>query len=185
MANRTVAQPATRAQLPVSTGSETFTVKGQRYEILRFEGKGPTLAQTIAIAESMQGKQMLTLKEARAIIDDSESNAAFRNALNPGEWAYIRDQEAEGLSCASCLDHDGDYGMLYAGDCCMPDVASQVVILKVTSEAGAKPEQSQADASASTLHLRQGEILAVTLADGVLLVKQLHLNATKATIRRE
>jgi hypothetical protein len=134
-------QGSVQLPLPVPIGQpQTFTVKGQTYEILRFKGKGPTLAQTITIAESMQGKQMLTLKEAREIRDDSESNAAFRNAINPGEWGYVRDPEAEERSSAAFLVHYSADRRLYAIYDYRPDDASRVVILKVDSKAPAPQE---------------------------------------------
>jgi hypothetical protein len=131
----------TKVLLPGSTGFTIFTVKGQEYEIHRFlEGKGPNLTQTIAMAESTKGKQMLTLKEAREIRDDSESTATFRNALRPGEWGYVRDQESEARSFAAYLGHNSGGRRLYAGGYGRPDDASRVVILKVTSEAAAPQE---------------------------------------------
>jgi hypothetical protein len=137
----TAHQPETRAQLPVPIGQpQTLTMKGQTYEILRFKGKGPNLAQTIAMAESMQGKQMLTLKEAREITGDSESNLAFRNALWPGEWGYVRDPESEAQSYAPCLQYSSLNGRLYSLYYFRPASASRVVILKVTSEAAAPQE---------------------------------------------
>jgi hypothetical protein len=91
--DKTAAQPETTARLPVPIGQpQTFTVNGQTYEILRVEGKGPILAQTIAMAKSMEGRQTLTLKEAREIRDDSESNTAFRNALELDEWSEVAAQ---------------------------------------------------------------------------------------------
>jgi hypothetical protein len=137
----TAHQPETKAQLPVPIGRpQTFTVKGQAYEILRFsEGKGPNLAQTIAMVEPMQGRRMLTLKEAREIIGDGKSNAAFRNALRPDEWGYVRNPESEACSYAACLGRAAGGWRLYA-HVYWPDYASPVVILKVTSEAAAPQE---------------------------------------------
>jgi hypothetical protein len=134
-------QGGVQLSLPVPIGQpQTLTVKGQAYEILRFGGKGPNLEQTIAMAESMQGKQMLTLKEAREITGDIESNTAFRNAINPGEWGYVRNPETEERSFAACLDHNRADRRLYAFIYFWPASASRVVILKVTSETAAPQE---------------------------------------------
>jgi hypothetical protein len=169
-------QVGVQLSLPVPTGQpQTLTTKGQAYEILRFKGKGPTLAQTIATAESTKGKQMLTLKEAREIRDDSESNAAFRNALWPGEWGYVRDLEAEEQSFAACLDHNCADRRLYAVDCYRPDYASRVVILKVTSEAAApqgvagelrKEEQKQCEKMNATATRQVGVQLSLPVPIG-------------------
>ena len=65
---KTITPPDTKVQIPVSTSSQTFRVKGRTYEILRFsEGKGPDLVQTIAMVEPMKGKHMLAVKEAKEI----------------------------------------------------------------------------------------------------------------------
>lgn len=136
-------QHETKAQLPVPKEPVTFTVNGQTYEILRFEGKGPNLAQTIDMAKSMKGRQMLTFEEAREISNDTgELNTAFTNALKPGEWSYIRDPESETRFGARVLLHNGDIKWMYAGiDGDGPeDNASPVVILKVTGE-DATPQQ--------------------------------------------
>lgn len=141
MTKTIASQPETKAQLPVPKEPVTVTVKGQKYQILRFEGKGPNLAQTIAIVESMQGKQMLTLKEAREIIHDrGELNTAFRKALKPCEWGYVRDPESEARSFGAYLNYGSVRGGLHAYDNSKPTDASIVVILKVTSGAPAAQE---------------------------------------------
>jgi hypothetical protein len=135
MGKTTTLQPETRAQLPVPIGSETFAVKGQRYEILRFKGKGPNLEQTIAIAKSMQGRRMLTPAEAKKISDDrGELNTTFRNILKPDESGYVSDPQTEQLSYGTWFGHIS--GILFIA-CGMPSAVSSVVILKVTSEATA------------------------------------------------
>jgi hypothetical protein len=150
MANITALQPV-KVQSAESTRSEPFTVNGQKYMIIRFsEDMKRNLAQTIAIAKGMERKRMLTLKEAREIIGDSESNAAFRNALRPGEWSYVRDPESEAPSCAACLGHNGVLRELYAVNYYGSDFASPVVILKVTGRVAA------AQSGAATKLLRRG-----------------------------
>jgi hypothetical protein len=131
----------TRAQLPVSTSSEALIVKGQIYVILRFPyGIGPNLAQTISMVEPMKGRRMLTLKEAREIRDDSESNTAFGHALWPGEWGCVRDPKSEGRSQVAYLLHSKGSGGLCADVYCKPYEFSRVVILKVTSEAATQQD---------------------------------------------
>jgi hypothetical protein len=146
---------------------ETFTVNNQKtYEILRFEGKGPTLAQTIAIAKPMRGKQMLTLKEAMEITGGIESNTAFRKALRPGEWGYVRDPESEGRSWAAYLGHDGVNRRLCAGDNFGPEGTSRVLILKVESKAPATQELRMDKGSANRIKQTVNRALELVAGHG-------------------
>jgi hypothetical protein len=95
--------------------SETFKVGDQNYVVLRFtERMWPTLARAITIAE-VKGMEMLTLEEAREIIDNSELNIAFRNILKPGDWTYIRNPESEKGERAATFSRGCAGWHLYAG----------------------------------------------------------------------
>jgi hypothetical protein len=95
----------------------------------------------IQFAGRQRGQEMLTIDEARAVRDNSKSNAAFKaNALKPGEWTYVRDETAESRSQAAFLDHYGDSGRLYVDSDLGPDVASRVVVLRETGREAAAPQ---------------------------------------------
>jgi hypothetical protein len=129
-------------QRPTPATSETLIVKGQAYEILRFrEGAGPNLAEAIEIAGSRAGKRMLTYNEACEIKENSESSAAFKTALGPGKWSFVRNQESEPKSLASYLLSERDTKELHVGDDSGPDFASWVIILK--SVDGEPPAQQR------------------------------------------
>jgi hypothetical protein len=119
----------TKAQLPVPTSSSTFKVNGQTYEILRYHGKTqPNLEEAIAISK---GKgELLTVDEAKEITGDIKSNVAFRKALKPGEWSYVRNPKLEKQSIAARLIQYYAVGGFKVDDSCKPDDFSQVVILK-------------------------------------------------------
>jgi hypothetical protein len=145
MATATTFQPQIRVQvqIPVSATSQLFTVNSQKYEILRFdEGRGINLAQTRAMAESMKGRRMLTLKEADKIKEDSESNTAFRKALRPGNSGYLSDLESERRSWYPFLSYPiGDNPLTIGyGNPVGPHTA---LILKVTNEAAAQRENAK------------------------------------------
>ncbi len=141
----------------------TFTVNGQTYEVLRFpEGKGPTLAQSIEIAKGRG--EMLTIQEAREIRDNSKSNAAFKNALKPGEWTYVRDQKSEERSRAAYLDRYRYYRRLDVYDYDWPDDAARVVVLK---KAGSEAASASAPQVAKSLRVERDETLVMKhLPDG-------------------
>lgn len=132
MAKTTASQPETDAELPAPTSLEV-EVNDRKYEILRFPyGKGPNLAQTIAIAKSKRGKEMLTLMEAKEIRDDDDAEVAFRNVLKLGEWGHVRYPESDELSKSASLANMIEFGRLYIDEDCPPERASSVVFLKKT-----------------------------------------------------
>jgi hypothetical protein len=111
---------------------QTVTVKDQTYDqtyyILRPEGKGLTLAETIDIARGM-GMKMLIKEEAREIVIKNESNSAFSRNLKSGEWGYVisLNLELEKRSLEACLAHL-ECGLVV--DFKKPDDAAPVAILK-------------------------------------------------------
>jgi len=126
-------QRTERTQLPVHTSSETFTVKDQKYVVLRYpENKGPNLKQAIEIENSIPGKKLLTGQEAREIISNDELKVAFEHILKIGEWTYVRDSGTESQSRAAYL--------IFLRFRCgvhfdsLDSIASPVVILKETSK---------------------------------------------------
>ncbi|MHB1830699.1 MAG: hypothetical protein ACYCO0_04880, partial [Candidatus Micrarchaeaceae archaeon] len=132
-------------EVPAVQSRETVTVNGQKYAILRLEGHGLTLAQAIRLAKA-EGKEMLTLDEAREIRDSKESNAAFRMVLKPGDWTYVRDKKSELRSLAACLDCYGAKpwtNLLAYGDL-GSEGSSRVLILK---EARSKPTMVTSESS--------------------------------------
>jgi hypothetical protein len=122
-----------KAPLPQPINTNSFTSNGEKYEILRYADKGPTLAQTIEIAAKSKGKSMLTIDETRKIIDNEETNHAFKEALNPRERGYIRDTESEAqFSVGICFGRAAS-GLLYTNSRYYgPYEHAQVVILKET-----------------------------------------------------
>lgn len=139
-------------EVPVVQSRETITVNGQKYAILRIEGYGLTLAQAIRLSK-VEGKEMLTLDEAREIRDSKESNAAFRMVLKPGDWTYVRDKKSELRSLAACFDYYGarPWANLLAYGDLGPEGSSRVLILKearskptmVTSESSGMPDSAE------------------------------------------
>jgi len=138
-----------REALPTAISTSAFTVGGTTYEVLRYAiGKGPTLAQTISIANGRPGSEMLTLAEARKIRDTADLDAAFRGAgaLEYGDWAYVRDAVSEKRGGAAWLGRVRSVDRLSASSNIGAGVAARVVVLKKTSGASV---QSPANSAAA------------------------------------
>jgi hypothetical protein len=116
----------------------TFTAKGQTYTIMRYaEGEGPNFTQTIELAKRMK-KELLTLKDAVAIVWNPKLNREFKDHMPDGSWAYIRDQKSDEGSIAICvLRHCG--GML-VGEYNGRDQPSTAVVFKESSNASRAAE---------------------------------------------
>lgn len=127
---------------------KTFITNGKEYEILRFPFPvGLDLKRTICATEALkaEGLEMLTYKKTQEITDNPESNAAFKEKLKPGEWAYIRDKYTESGAHAAYLIHAKVQEALYIGDC-WDDCLSPVVILEKTGSEAATTQSGQAEA---------------------------------------
>lgn len=133
-----------RAQIPVPLSIQSFTVGHQIYvKFTYYKEEGVDLQQSINTAKD--GKrpflssdiQMLTIQDAKEIIDNDELNTRFKDVLMPNEYFYVRDPEFEGQSLTSYLGRDFDNGDLHVvrGGSEGP---APVVILKVTDIAAIK-----------------------------------------------
>lgn len=90
-----------------SIETQTFEVRQNLFMIVRYpEGKGPNLQQTKNSVSRRKGKQMLTIEEARFLLGDSESRAAFGNYMLDREWGYLLDPQAEAIGLASIMRRD-------------------------------------------------------------------------------
>jgi len=131
----------TQTQLLVSTSTQTFTVDGQKYRISRYpERIGPSFEQELAIAEKTNMK-MLTVDEAWKIVHNDESNAAFRNALKPGEWTnVVRDLKKQDEPPA-LLVHDRSSGLDLYDHYSLANLPARVLILKEPGSKAAVPKE--------------------------------------------
>jgi hypothetical protein len=134
---RTETEDPAQEQLPVPIKRELRIVNGRTYEKFMFS-ENLNFKAAVEFEKSMkrQGYKMIEIKLAREIIDDGESNAAFRKMLDEGESTYIHDEESESRSLAAYLYYyTFDWG-LSIEDFESPDHISRVVVLeKIGSEA--------------------------------------------------
>lgn len=82
-------------QLPELISTQTFRVNHKMYDLLRFEGEGPSFTQTMAIAAITPGRKLLTLNGTKRIWANDKSYWTFADVLQSGDYADVRDPKSE------------------------------------------------------------------------------------------
>ena len=103
-----VTKSLTRTKLPMPTSTETFVAAGERYTLYRYDyGSRLSYRQAREMELDNTGKRrMLSPGEGGDISSSPEISSAFKKAMKPGEYTYVRGTEAMNAQSAPCLTRD-------------------------------------------------------------------------------